>query len=176
MRRVWPAVFGVALGLAAGHAIAGLDVPPAPVEPQDLSGYALKAQMPAACDAVPVSDTLNGSTGSAGCFVPRDAARPTVVQAANVSTDSNGTWSVTWARPFASSQPVVNPLPVNAGSLPILCNVSARSGTAASGRCWQSTSTTLPGTLATLVGLVVSPFAAPASNAAVMVIAREPTQ
>jgi hypothetical protein len=80
----------------------------------------------------------------------------------------------TWARSFTSAAPVVNPPPVNTGTLPILCNVAARSATSASGKCWRSTSTTLPGTLAALVGLLISPFAAPASNAAVMVIAREP--
>ncbi len=72
--------------------------------------------------------------------------------------------------------PVVNPLPVNTGSLPILCNVAARSGSSASGKCWQSTATTLPATIASVLGLVVSPFGTPASSASVMVNAREPTQ
>ena len=133
-------------------------------------------KVPQPCGVVPTADTLMGSAGTAGCYVPKDASRPTSVQAANVSTDGTGAWSVTWARAFASPAPVVNPLPVNTGTLPILCNVAARSATSASGKCWQSTSTTLPGTLAALVGLLISPFAAPASNAAVMVIAREPTQ
>lgn len=125
---------------------------------------------------VPAGDTLNGSVGAAPCYVSRDATRPTAVQAANITTDATGAWSVTWARPFVSSAPVVNPLPVNTGSLPILCNVAARSGASASGKCWQSTATTLPATIAAVLGLVVSPFGTPASNAAVMVIAREPTQ
>lgn len=131
---------------------------------------------PQPCDAAPAADTLLGSVGSAPCFVPRDASRPTAVQAANVTTDGSGKWTVTWSRPFSSSQPVVNPLPVNTGSLPILCNVASRSGAGASGQCWQATATTLPATLAALAGLLVSPFGTPAANAAVMVIAREPTQ
>ncbi|MCJ2085516.1 hypothetical protein MKK88_05840 [Methylobacterium sp. E-005] len=155
-------------------ALAAFFVLAAPAAGADYAGLVLPTPIP--CDAVPGADTLLGTPGSAGCYVPRDATRPTVVQAANVTTDSSGTWSVTWARPFVSSSPVVNPLPVNSGALPILCNVAARSGSGASGKCWQSTSTTLPGTLATLVGLIISPFAAPASNASVMVIAREPTQ
>jgi len=162
----------VALLLACGPALAA---GPSGT-PTDLSAYATRAQMPAPCGAIPMADTLNGSAGSANCYVPKDASRPTSVQAANVQTDGNGAWSVTWARGFTSSAPVVNPLPVNTGSLPILCNVAARSATAASGKCWQSTSTTLPGALASLAGLLVSPFATPAANAAVMVITREPTQ
>jgi hypothetical protein len=136
----------------------------------------LQSLVPVPCGVTPSPDTLAGSPGAASCYVPRDATRPTVVQAANITTDSNGAWSVTWARPFASATPVVNPLPVNTGTLPILCNVATRSGTGASGKCWQSTSTTLPGTLATIVGLVISPFAVPASGASVMVLGREPTQ
>ena len=124
--------------------------------PPNLSAYATAAQVPEPCGAVPSADTLMGSTGSAGCYVPKDASRPTSVQAANVMTDGSGAWSVTWARSFTSSAPVVNPLPVNAGTLPILCNVAARSATSASGKCWQSTSTTLPGTLAALVGLLIA--------------------
>lgn len=145
-----------------------------PAQARDWAALYLPGPTP--CDAIPSPDTLTGSTGAIPCYTPRDASRPTAVQAANVTTDSSGAWSVTWARPFTSSNPVVNPLPVNTGALPILCNVASRSGTGASGKCWQSTSTTLPGTLATLVGLVVSPFAAPASNASVMVLGREPTQ
>jgi hypothetical protein len=103
---------------------------------------------PVPCGAVPAMDTLNGSPGSTNCFVPRDATRPTAVQAANVIT-------------------------INTGSLPLVCNVVSRSATGATGKCWQSTTTTLGGTL---VGLLVNPFGSPAASAAVMVIGREPTQ
>lgn len=137
---------------------------------------AMKADLPTPCGAVPAADTLNGSTGQTNCFVSRDATRPTVVQAANVTTDANGAWSVTWARAFVSPTPVVNPLPVNTGSLPILCNVSTRSGSGASGKCWQSTATTLPAAVTSVVGLLVSPFGTAAASAQVSVIAREPTQ
>lgn len=142
--------------------------------PPNLSAYATTAQIPAPCAAIPTADTLLGSTGSAGCYVPKDASRPTSVQAANVVTSaSDGSWSVTWARPFTSSAPVVLPIPINAGSLPLVCNVISRSATAATGKCWQSTTTTLSGTL---VGLLVNPFGSPAASAAVMIVGREPTQ
>lgn len=156
----------VAFALLAGIA--------SPSYARDLA--ALYLDVPSACGAIPAPDTLNGSAGSSGCYTPRDATRATAVQAVNVMTDSAGNWSLTWARPFTSAQPVVNPLPVNTGTLPILCNVAARSAISASGRCWQSTATTLPATVTSLLGLVVSPFGTAASNASVMVIAREPTQ
>lgn len=158
-----PILCGALLVLIATAAPAGLSIPP--------------SATPQPCASAPAPDSLMGSVGSkAPCVPAADASRPTVVQAANVITDGAGQWAVTWARPFTAASPVVNPLPVNAGALPILCNVAARSATGASGRCWQSTSTTLPGTLAGLAGTLVSPFGSPASGAAVMVIAREPTQ
>lgn len=176
----------LALALTAGPALAQTVSPP-PARVPDLSAYQTKAeatsaastiqaQVPAPCGAVPGADTLLGTVGSATCYVPRDATRPTSVQGANVVTDASGTWSVTWARPFASSAPVVNPLPVNTGSLPILCNVTGRTGSYATGRCWQATTMTLPGVATALLGLVLNPFGTAAASAPVMVIAREPTQ
>lgn len=173
------ALLWLASGFAVSRALAGLDVPPAAPDTAAIAAQAaaqVRQEMPAPCAAVPSADTLMGSPGSANCFVPRDAARPTVVQAANVTTAADGTWSVIWARPFSAGNPVVNPLPINTGTLPVLCNVSSRSATGASGKCWQSTSTTISGALSSVVNLLISPFASPAAGAAVMVIAREPTQ
>lgn len=158
------------LALTAGPALAA--GPGA--SPADLSAYATAAQMPAPCGAIPTADTLNGSAGSANCYVPKDASRPTSVQAANVTTSAtDGSWSVTWARPFVSTTPVIIPIPVNTGTMPLVCNVVSRSATSATGKCWQSTTTTLSGTL---LGLLVNPFGSPAASAAVMIVAREPTQ
>lgn len=138
---------------------------------------AVLAAMPTPCAAVPAADTLAGSLGTAAPCTPRqDASRPTVVQAANVVTDPSGNWSVTWAKPFASPSPTVAPLPVNTGTLPVLCNVGSRSATTASGRCWQANTATLGGTLAAIVGAVVNSFQNGAANMLVSVIAREPTQ
>ena len=141
----------------------------------DLSQYATKDQLPQQCSQAPIPDTLMGSPGSQACFTPRDASRPTAVQAATVLTDATGLWSLTFNRSFSTSA-VVLPIPVNSGNLPVLCNVTSRSQTAASGRCWQSALTTLPGVATSLLGLVVSPFTTAASGISVMVIAREPTQ
>lgn len=98
------------------------------------------------------------------------------VQAANVTSDASGKWSVTWARPFKSGAPVVMPLPINANALPIVCNVAIRTAAGASGQCWQSSGTTLGTTLTAIAGTVVNPFAQPAANAAIMVVGRDPTQ
>lgn len=57
--------------------------------------------------------------------------------------------------------------------MPLVCNVITRSATAATGKCWQSTTTTLSGTL---LGLLVNPFGSAAASASVMIIGREPTQ
>jgi hypothetical protein len=144
----------------------------APAGAVDYASLTMPAISP--CDSAPSADTLLGTPGSAGCYVPKDATRPTSVQAANVVTSAtDGSWSVTWARPFASSSPVVLPIPVNTGSLPLVCNVISRSASTATGKCWQSTTTTLSGTL---VGLLVNPFGSPAASAAVMIVGREPTQ
>lgn len=129
-----------------------------------------------ACGGVPPADTLLGQAGSMACYVRGDAARPTVVQAANVTTDASGNWSVTWAKPWSSANPVVVPLPQNSGSMPIVCNWSTRSATAASGKCWQALPMTLPATATALLGLVLNPFDNAAAGITITVIARETTQ
>lgn len=98
------------------------------------------------------------------------------VQAANVTSNATGSWSVAWAKPFKSAAPIVMPLPINPGSLPIICNVASRTATTASGQCWQSNSTALGTTLTAIAGTLVNPFAQPAANAAIMVVGRDPTQ
>lgn len=156
----------------------------APV-PVDLSTYAkttdvqaaITAATPAPC-ATPAADTLNGTAGvGLPCMSRPDATRPTAVQAGNVVTASDGTWAITFARPFSSALPYVHAEVVTPGAaLPYDCNVTTRSATGATGKCFQSTTTTLPGTLLALSGLVVSPFSNTTSGLSVMVIAREPTQ
>lgn len=162
--------FGVAVFLATWSPEAVKAVP----APSQTGGPTVQAAGP--CPSAPPGDTLNGTAGSEGCYVPGDATRPTAVQAANVTTDANGNWTVTWKRPFNSAVPMVLPVPINTGSLPMACNVATRSASGATGKCWQSTTNTLPGTLTGLGGLVVNPFATGAANAAVQVIGREPTQ
>ncbi len=175
----------LALALCLVGAVLAWGAAPIPFStPPNLAAYAtvaslqaVQAAMPAPCVATPLPDTLLGALGSGTPCSPRqDTARPTVVQAENVVTDASGNWSVTWAKPFVLPVPAVNPLPVNIGTLPILCNVQTRSTTGATGRCWQANTNTLPGTVTALAGLVLNAFQSGAANAAVMVIAREVTQ
>lgn len=159
---------------AAGAAVPAVYFPP--VVP-DLSGYALQSQVPQPCPAIPLPDTLNGAVGAGSPCVHRtDTARPTVVQAAIVTTDTLGNWSVTWAKPFTSSTPYINPQAINVlGQQPYTCNVSASTTTTASGKCWQAVTMTLPSVATSLLGLVLNPSGA-AASIQVRVAAREPTQ
>lgn len=164
----------VATGIALFASVWDANVARAVPAPSQTGTPAASAVEP--CASAPAPDTLMGAAGTAPCYVPSDASRPTAVQAANVATDANGNWSVTFGRRFNSATPIVSPLPVNAGTMPILCNVATRAATGATGRCWQSTANTLPLLASQLLGLVLSPFGTNAANISVMVIAREPTQ
>lgn len=175
----WDLAAAVCLIVFGASMFAAAWPPAAVVKPAHAQAYRdgrlIGATQP--CGTAPPGDTLNGTSGSADCYVPGDATRPTAVQAANVTTDGSGNWSVAFSRSFTSSSPVIVPLPLNAnGALPILCNVITRSASGATGKCWQSNTTTLPGTLAGLAGMLVSPFSMGAANVPVTVIGREPTQ
>ena len=156
---------GSILGFAAPCAVLADSIPP------DLSG------VPQPCAAAPPSDTLSGSAGSATPCTPRpDATRPTVVQAAIVSTDATGAWSVSWAKAFSSATPYINPQAINvSGSQPYVCNVSASTATTATGKCWQTTTMTLPTLASSLLGLVINPTGT-SGVIQVRVAARDATQ
>lgn len=128
---------------------------------------------PAATGTIPSSGSSTGSIGSAGTYIPGNAASRIAVQRTTVVTDSSGNWSVTWATPFVSSTPTVNPIPLNpTATTPYNCNVVTRNSTTATGKCWQLTSQTVA-----LISLTISlaPSNAP-SSVNVMVIGAEPTQ
>jgi len=106
-----------------------------------------------------------------------EASVASTVQGMNTVSDASGNWAITFAAPFASTSPIIEPHPVSSSSsLPVVCRVLARSATSASGDCMQSTPTTLTGTLTGLLGSIINPFGAKAPNTPVMIIAREPTQ
>jgi hypothetical protein len=137
--------------------------------------------IPGPCGTVPASDTLMGSSGSGKCYTQADAARPTVVQAASVTTDTSGNWSVTWMRAFASSSYYVNPQPTysSAPNGPYVCNVNqaTQTTTFVQGKCWQVVSSTLPGVLTSLLGAIVTPFTSTfTTGVSVRVSARDTTQ
>lgn len=157
---------------------AGIFVPPP--QPTDggvpISAAQAQALQTPPCAVIPASDTLNGSMPVGGCYVDATSTRPTVVQAAKVTTDTSANWSVTWAKPFQSATPYVHAEPIASTSLPINCSVFSATQTGANGRCFQTTTTTLGGTITSIQGTVISPVVNAAANLDVRVIGRETTQ
>ena len=144
------------------------------VQPADLAAVA--AIVPAPCGTVPSADTLNGTVGTGTCYTRPSDTRPTVVQAAIVATDATGAWIVTWAKPFTSAAPYINPQAINTGGTqPYICNVSSSTASMATGKCWQTITSTLPSVATSLLGLAVNPTGA-AASIQVRVAARDTTQ
>lgn len=143
--------------------------------PPDLAVYARLTDVPQPAASVPPSDTLMGGSGAAVTYQRSDAARPTVVQAANVLTDAGGNWAVTFAKQFTSSSPIVTAKAVVAsGNLPVDCETATRSSSGASGWCRQASTALIS---LGLLPLTINVFSTqPNTNTPVMIIAREPTQ
>ena len=169
------AVTLIALVVAAHLAWA---VPPAVTIPVTMEQVqsAIAQAVPQPCPTVPASDTLNGSVGG-GCYAPGASTRATSVQAGNTTTDGSGNWSVIFARPFTSAVPFIRaePMAVSSGS-PMQCNWSTRSATGAAGFCDRLQSTTLGGTLTSVLSAVITPFTPAVANTPITWTAREPTQ
>lgn len=133
--------------------------------------------VPAKCAAVPSMETLNGSTGTATCFVSADGNAPTIVQAAKVTTTSGGAFTVGWAKTFTSSAPMPWANPLTTGSAPVMCNITSSTSTSVSGQCWGfPTTITLPSIALNLLGLVLNISVASPSGMNVWVGARDTTQ
>ena len=134
----------------------------------------IQAQMPKPADATPPSEVVGGQTGSQIRYAREDHTHPRITRAAVVTTDSAGAWSVTWATPV-TTPPVVLPVPVNASTQPIVCNVATRTTTQATGRCWLAR--TLPATLTLLTSLIsFDIFGGAASGTQVQILAIPATQ
>lgn len=135
---------------------------------------AAQAAVPAPANATPPSEMIGGQTGSQVRYAREDHTHPRITRAGIVVTDSGGAWSVTWATPLASA-PAVLPVPVNATTQPVVCNVSTRTTAGATGRCWLAR--TLPATLSLLSALVsYDIFGAAATGVSVQVLAIPSTQ
>lgn len=133
----------------------------------------LQSSMPTPCNTVPTADTLNGTAGSGNCFIPATATRPTVIQAATVTTAGDGTWTVTWAKNFSAATYAISTAPQGDTSIPLLCQATTKSVSAVSGKCWL-----LGTSVAVSVGalpLTVT-ISASASGITMNVIGRELTQ
>lgn len=135
---------------------------------------AAQAAIPTPASATPPSEMIGGQTGSQVRYAREDHTHPRITRAGVVNTDSNGGWSVTWATALGSV-PAVLPVPINATTQPVVCNVATRSTTGASGRCWLAR--TLPATITVLTSLVAyDVFGSPATGISVQVLAIPSTQ
>lgn len=136
---------------------------------------AVEQQIPKPATTVPPTEMVGGTMGTAGTYRPADAAAPRITRAGVVTTTAaTGDWSITWSTPLMAV-PVVYPIPVNSTTQPIICNVTTRLMTGASGRCWFAR--TLPATLLSLSALITfDVFGAAASGVTVQVLAIPPTQ
>jgi hypothetical protein len=122
---------------------------------------------------VPPQDTYTGSVGTAAQCTPRsDATRPTQVQSTSAVTISDGSFSGNWPTAFATI-PSYAHAEIYASATPFICTINTTTATGYTGKCFQVISTTLPGTLLALSGLVVSPVASVAAGLTVKVIARQ---
>lgn len=125
------------------------------------------------CVVPPAPDTYTGSVGTQpACMPPQDASRATQVQTTNAQTASDGGFAGNWAVPFATA-PQYAHAEINSATSPFVCQVTTATSTSYSGKCFQVASTTLPGTLLALNGLVVSPVVSATSGLTVKIIARQ---
>lgn len=136
---------------------------------------ALQAQIPQPASALPPTE---GSAASMGAQTMRyaleDHVHQRITRSGTAVTDSAGGWAITWTMPLAAT-PTVYPIPVNAGQQPVVCNVTTRTTTGATGRCWLSR--TLPAVLTLLTNLLnYDIFGATAPGITVQVLALPPTQ
>lgn len=152
--------------------------PPSTVSPADLAAAQAAAQaaqdaIPPVCTVVMPQDTYTGSVGTqAQCTPRRDATRPTQVQSTSVVTGSDGSFSGPWPIAFATA-PAYAHAEIYATSTPYICQINTATVSGYTGKCYQVISTTLPGTLLALGGLVVSPVSSVAAGLTVKVIARQ---
>lgn len=159
------------------QAQAAADAASQAVKPADLSAAisAIQASIPRARTTTPMQEAVGGAAGTAGTYLPGDAQAPRITRAGTVLTStSNGSWSIAWAVPLAAA-PVTLPIPINATSTPVVCNVATSTASGATGRCWYSR--TLPATLTAVTSLIsYDVFGAPANGISVQVLAIPVTQ
>lgn len=133
------------------------------------------ASVPPVCSVVPARDTYTGTVGTGAPCTPKvDNTRPTQVQAVTATTASDGTFTATFSPAFPSTPSYVH-AEIGSSTNPFVCQIDMTNVTvsSASGKCFQVVTTTLPGTLLALNGLLVSPIAPTTAGLTVRVIARQ---
>lgn len=141
------------------------------------SANAAQASIPGVCTVPPANGTLTGAVGTATpCTSRPDGNAQTPVQGGNTTLAANCAWSITFARAFVSSVPLVWASVVDSTGAQMPCKVQTRSSTTATGVCAPAQSTVLNLSIVTS-GLSLNPFSAICTaGIPVMVGGREPTQ
>lgn len=147
------------------------------VPPPDLSGYALKTDIPsvpAASQATPPAAALNGSVGTTtDVYALADHTHEVKVQRTIVTTDASGNATWTFAKSF-NNLPAVTAL-ANTTGMPIAISITAKSKTSVSIQAKQSRA--LPAVLTLLTNLLsYNIFSDAASGVQIDVFAAEVTQ
>lgn len=174
---IWLGLFG------AYQAFAGLDVVPAA---PDLSGYAIKADLPAPSGAMPPATALDSQPGTATAYARADHTHAARVQRTVVTTAADGTYTWVFARPIvvpAGKSPPVSYMVEDTGS-PAIVQVVGRvmtsdgtNDTHTAVTIKSQRSRALPATLLTLTALVsFDVFGIPAAGTKVNLWAADPTQ
>lgn len=178
MRRTVPVVIAALVGIAAGHAVAGLDVPPAPL---DVSGFAQKSDLPSPGTVAPPGVAVDGALGSGQQYALANHTHATSVQRARMSVSPAGQpvrW--TFAKPYdAGVVPVVvcTAQSTAGATLPYVVNtVGDPTNTYADLIVFRAQTQTLGGTLVSIAGTTVNLFATAPSGTTVNCQAARATQ
>ena len=146
----------------------------AAVATQDLSGYALRSDLPPAAASPPAPETIGGASGASTAYMRADANMPRITRAGTFTVGSAGVLSGSWAAPLSTAPNIVF-TPIAGSGSRITCELtSAPTATGFTGRCWQDQQVTVNSTTI-LGGLNVGPAYAP-SGTQVQAIALPPTQ
>lgn len=164
---------GAVLALVAGSASAQSVGTSTTATPPSMAQ--VQAIIPQPANVTPPSESTTPAVGAQSMrYALEDHVHQRISRAAVVTTDSNGAWTVTWS-PALPAAPAVLPIAVNAGTQPIICNVTTRTTTTAAGKCWLAQNTVLSLGLVT-AGLTLLPFANAAASTSVQVFAIPTTQ
>lgn len=143
---------------------------------QNAAAVAVAAQAAAAnaCQplaSVPPPEVVGGTAGSGSNCRLANAVQPRITRAGSCVLSTGGTCTVTWTTALAAVPNIIME-PINAGTLPVDCNLTATpTTTSASIKCWTAQSVTV-----SVLGAVVSPFTTAASGVTVQITAIPPTQ
>ena len=141
------------------------------VTPSAAALSAIQATIPVPLGTVPPGATPTGLVGVPGTYTPGSASPPSLSRSTTVITASDGTFTVSWPAPLNTIVPVVNLIPINTGTQPAICNVTARAAASVAGKCWM-----LATSVVSVLGATINVASGNAGGMSVMIFAREPTQ